>query len=250
MSNSKEEYRIRRRGSVVLANSTVYDTSISYAALGVLAVLLARPDDAPKGYRTLMRKEASVGQASILSAFRELRQGGYRYQFYRTETTPKGNRVYTCTYIYEEPVSLEMAKRDHFNETGCEPIEVGDKRKKRGEGARVPDAHEPDAHEPDAHEPDPQRPSSAAVGFSPTDAEINQRQEGPKKPQGEEPPSQPAGKRRDAATKPIGITPEQAQRNAKGAALARKALRGELGAAMVQMHNRSQAAVEDQGVSA
>jgi hypothetical protein len=48
---SNEEYRIRRRGSLVLANETVYDRNLSYTALGVLAVLLARPDDAPVPHR-------------------------------------------------------------------------------------------------------------------------------------------------------------------------------------------------------
>ena len=246
---SKEEYKIRRRGSVVLANSTVYDTSISYAALGVLAVLLARPDDAPKGYRTLMRSEASVGQASILSAFRELRVAGYRYQFYRTENTLRGNRVYTCTYIYEEPVSLEMAKRDHFNETGCDPIEVPDRRK----GARVPDAQEADAQEPDAQAPDAQRPSSASVGFSPTNAEIDQREPRAEEPEKAAEPTVPAQSteqhRDDAASRLYGITAEQAQRNTKGAALARAALRGDLLAASLHEQPATQAAVDNKGTS-
>lgn len=220
-----EEYQIRRRGSLVLANETVYDRSLSYTALGVLAVLLARPDDAPKGYRTLLRP--GVGQASILSAFRELRANGYRYQFYRTESTPKGNRVYTCTYIYEVPVSLEIAKRDHFDTTGQPATEVEDKRKSKGTLASVPDAHAPDAQDPDAQAPDAQRPSSASVGFSPTNAEINQKAE-PGEKTDQNPPSQPATNQSDAATpKPYtGITPEQMERNRAGAAKARAALKG------------------------
>lgn len=230
---STEEYRIRRRGSLVLANETVYDRSLSYTALGVLAVLLARPDDAPKGYRTLLRPEAGVGQASILSAFRELRANGYRYQFYRTASTPKGNRVYTSTYIYEIPVSLEMAKRDHFETTGQAAVEVEDKRKSKATLASVPDAQEPDAQEPDAHAPEAQRPSSASVGFTPTNAEINQREasepvENDKKPKTL--PAQSAGNRPNDAS-PFGITPRQAEINSKGAALARAALQGKLAAA-------------------
>ena len=222
-----EEYRIRRRGSLVLANETVYDRNISYTALGVLAVLLARPDDAPKGYRTLLRP--GVGQASILSAFRELRANGYRYQFYRTETTPKGNRVYTCTYIYELPVSLEMAKRDHFDSTGQPAIEVESRKKSKGTLASVPDAHAPDAQDPDAHEPDAQRPSSASVGFSPTNAEIDQRDADA---ESDDTPEEPPAQREptsinDAEPKLYGITPQQAEINSKGAALARAALRRE-----------------------
>ena len=220
-----EEYRIRRRGSLVLANETVYDRNISYTALGVLAVLLARPDDAPKGYRTLLRP--GVGQASILSAFRELRVNGYRYQFYRTETTPKGNRVYTCTYIYEVPVSLEMAKRDHFDTTGQAAVEVTDRRKSKGTLASVPDAQDPDAQERGAQAPDAQRPSSASVGFSPTNAEINQREAPEPEKTAQEQPSQPTAAPSNAATKPYtGITPEQIELNKKGAAMARAALKG------------------------
>ena len=230
---STEEYRIRRRGSLVLANETVYDRNLSYTALGVLAVLLARPDDAPKGYRTLMRPEAGVGQASILSAFRELRANGYRYQFYRTATTSKGNRVYTSTYIYEVPVSLEMAKRDHFETTGQVAREVEDKRKSKVHLASVPDAQEPEAQDPGHHEPEAQRPSSASVGFSPSDAEIHQREapetvENDKKP--ETLPAQSAGSRPNDAS-PFGITPRQAEINSKGAALARAALRAKQAAA-------------------
>lgn len=223
---SQEEYRIRRRGSLVLANETVYDRNLSYTALGVLAVLLARPDEAPKGYRTLLRP--GVGQSSILSAFRELRANGYRYQFYRTENTPKGNRVYTCTYIYEVPVSLDMSKRDHFDTTGQMAIEVEDKRKSKGTLASVPDAQDPDAQDPDAQAPDAQRPSSASVGFTPTNAEINQREANGDEKAPEELPSQPPATPANDAPKPYtGITPEQMELNRQGAAKARAALKGQ-----------------------
>jgi len=233
--SSKEEYRIRRRGSLVLANETVYDNNLSYTALGVLAVLLARPDAAPKGYRTLMRPESGVGQASILSAFRELRANGYRYQFYRTETSPRGNRVYTCTYIYELPVDLETAKEDHFRETGQEPREVEDRRKPKAKNkahlASVPDAQEPVAQEPEHHTPSSQNLGSAVGEFSAspkTVEEIPQR-EGNENDETPKilPPQGPARQSNDAAKSPFGITPQQAEINSKGAALARAALKGE-----------------------
>jgi hypothetical protein len=230
-----EEYRIRRRGSLVLANETVYDSNLSYTALGVLAILLARPDEAPKGYRTLLRPAAGVGQSSILSAFRELREQGYRYQFYRTESGPRGNRVYTSTYIYEVPVSLEMAKRDHFDSTGQEPREVESKRKSKGTLASVPDAQDPDAQERGAQAPDAQNLGSAAGGFSAspkTVEEINQREASGNDETPENLPAQSEGSRSDAAGKsPFGITPRQAEINSKGAALARAALRAKEAAA-------------------
>jgi hypothetical protein len=225
--------RVRRRGQVILPNETVYDDTLSYTALGVLAVLLARPDDAPKGYRTLMRPNAGVGQKSILSAFRELRAGGYRYQFLRTVSTPDGNKVYTDTYIYDSPATPEMAKQDHFESTGCMAIEVPDRRKGKGTLASLRDAHERDAHERDAHERAAQRTGSAGVTFSgsPKPVEqINQEPENEKTPK--ELPSQPTATPANDATKTprpyLGITEEQKARNREGAAKARAALRAQL----------------------
>jgi hypothetical protein len=225
--------KVRRRGSLVLDNNTVYDNTISYAALGVLGVLLARPDDAPKGYRTLLRPAAGVGQASILSAFRELRAAGYRYQFLRSETVGGHNRVLTDTYIYELPVSLAEAKRDHFEATGHVAIDMPDRRKSKGTLASVPDAHAPDAHAPGAHAPAAQNLGSAAGGFSAspkTVEEINQREAS--ETAGTQLPAQPGAAAADDAAprpqalSPFGLTPEQQSLNRQGAALARAALRG------------------------
>jgi hypothetical protein len=224
--------RVKRRGALVLDNNTVYDTSISYTALGVLAVLLARPDEAPKGYRTLKRPEAGVGQDSILSAFRELRAGGYRYQFLRPETTPKGNRVFTDTYIYDTPVTLEMAKQDHFSATGKVAIEAPDRRKSKGTLARVTGAQASGAQASGAQDPGAQNPGGASGEFSgsPKNVEqINQKPENDEKPT-EELPAQPTATPGDDATKPrpfMGITPEQMERNKAGAAAARAALRAQ-----------------------
>jgi hypothetical protein len=205
--------RVHRRGNLVMPNGTVYDTSLSYTALGVLAVLLARPDDAPKGYRTLMRPAAGVGQKSILSAFRELRAGGYRYQFLRTVTTPDGNKVFTDTYIYDEPVPLEMAKQHHFTEHGVVAIEIPDRRKSKGTLAVLRGAHERDAHERDAHERRAQETGSAGVLLSGSPKTVEQINQGPTA--AETAPSKPY----------LGITPEQMEKNQKGAAAARAALR-------------------------
>lgn len=250
--------RVKRRGAVILDNNTVYDDSISYAALGVLAVLLARPDDAPKGYRTLVRPEAGVGQDSILTAFRELRAGGYRYQFLRPVTTPKGNRVYTDTYIYETPVSLEMAKRDHFDTTGVVAIDVPDRRKGKGTLARVPGAQDPGAQESGALAPGAQTPGDASVGFQAlekTPAQINQR-EAPGAPVenahgAQELPAQGAAAAGDDATHkpqakgPFGLTEEQKSRNSRGAAAARAALRGGFTAQQVQAQPADAAGAPD-----
>lgn len=235
-----------RRGALAIPNATVYDDSLSYSALGILAVLLARPDDAPKGYRTLMRPGARVGQAAILSAFRELRAAGYRYQFLRTGKSSDGRpKVYTDTYIYDAPVSLEQAKREHFEVTGQVAIEQPDRRKQaklpepeqaaqdtepeaqpEREGARLCDAHKRDAHGSAAHKPDAQTPGglSGVVPSSLPHTQINQAIE---EIQDQELPAQPTQQPGDDATpkNPFALTPEQMETNRRGAALAKAQLR-------------------------
>ena len=156
--------RVRRRGAVIVPNETVYDASLSYNALGLLAVLLARPEDAPQGYRTLMRP--GVGQKAILAGFKELREGGYRYQFLRRITNGAGRPVLvTDTYVVDSPISLEQARQWHFEATGEVAVERGEAAAKRAAGEAAAEAGAPatadtskdtlaslsDAHSSDAH---------------------------------------------------------------------------------------------------
>lgn len=148
--------RYRRRGQVLLPNETVYDDSISYAALGVLAVLLARPDEAPKGYRTLLRPKAHVGQASLLAALRELNTAGYRRQFLRSATSTRGrNIVLTDTYISEDPLTDSAFRNWHREATGQEPIDMPKQASANGATkdtlASVRGAHDRGAHDRGAH---------------------------------------------------------------------------------------------------
>lgn len=48
------EYFVVRRGATALPNSLIHDTSLSYAALALLAVCLSLPAGARVGYRQLM----------------------------------------------------------------------------------------------------------------------------------------------------------------------------------------------------
>jgi len=144
-----------RRGSVSIPNQTVYDSSISYAALGLLAILLARPTDAPQGYRNLVRP--GVGQASILAGLRELAAAGYRMQYLRTSSNTQGrNIVLTDTYLSDTPLTPEQYRSWHREATGVEPIEMPDRRKSKGTLASVRGAHNRGAHNREAHEPDAQ----------------------------------------------------------------------------------------------
>lgn len=96
---------VRRRGMTPLPNRTVYDDRLSYAALGLLAVMLARPDGSPLGYRALMGR--GLGQAATLRALGELDAAGYRHQVRRTTAA---GRIVTDTVVSEEPITAEEAE--------------------------------------------------------------------------------------------------------------------------------------------
>lgn len=95
---------VLRRGMTGVPNATVYDGRLSYAALGVLTVLLARADGAPSGYRDLQGR--GLGQAAVLGALRELDQAGYRHLIRRNGG--RGRLVTDCV-ISETPITPEEA---------------------------------------------------------------------------------------------------------------------------------------------
>lgn len=96
---------VRRRGTTPLPNATVHDGRLSYAALGMLAVILARPEQAPQGYRALVGR--GLGEKAVQQALRELSDAGYRHQF----TTSSGDRALrTDTVISEDPITREEAE--------------------------------------------------------------------------------------------------------------------------------------------
>ncbi len=94
-----------RRGTTALPNRTVYDDRLSYAALGMLAVLLARPDGSPSGYRDLQGR--GLGQDATLKALRELDQAGYRHLWRRAGGR---GRIVTDVIVSEEPMSDDEAR--------------------------------------------------------------------------------------------------------------------------------------------
>lgn len=96
---------VRRRGTTVVPNSTVFDVDISFTALGVLTFLLARPERAPQGYRALLGR--GLGQKAILATFKELGAAGYRHQI---KVRHEAGRVITHTVVSEDPISDETAR--------------------------------------------------------------------------------------------------------------------------------------------
>ena len=98
------------RGTTSVPNATIADERLSYAALGLLLVILARPESASQGYRAYMAR--GTGQDSILKAFKQMADAGYRHQI--TKRTTDG-RVETYTVVAEEPIPADIA-RDWLDE--------------------------------------------------------------------------------------------------------------------------------------
>ena len=69
------EYFAVRRGSQSLTNEVIW-SDLSYAAVGLLLVMLACVDDQPKGYRAFQGR--GLGQVKCRAALRELEEAGLR----------------------------------------------------------------------------------------------------------------------------------------------------------------------------
>lgn len=95
----------KRRGTTALPNNTVHDSRLSYAALGLLTVMLSRPSNATAGYRDLMGR--GLGKEATLRALRELNQAGYRHQL---RVSMGRGQIATHTVISEDPMDPEEAR--------------------------------------------------------------------------------------------------------------------------------------------
>lgn len=152
----------RRRGTTAIPNRTVFDEGLSYAALGLLTVLLARPDTAPQGYRDLQGR--GMGKEATMRALRELNEGGYRHQL--RVSFGRGQMV-THTVISEEPMT-ETEARDWLETTALRGAETRariDQRKHGIPAGRImrgisdPDPSDPDNPAHISLERDPRLPS-------------------------------------------------------------------------------------------
>jgi hypothetical protein len=108
-----------RRGVVAMPNRTVHDAHLSYAALGVLTVLLARPDGAPAGYRELMGR--GLGEDAMRAALRELDAQGYRHLVRRHG---ERGRLVTDVVVSEVPLSPEEAREQLDERLGVQTLTV------------------------------------------------------------------------------------------------------------------------------
>lgn len=102
---SSGELLVYKRGDTSVPNATISDTRLSWPALGLLMGILARPPQAPQGYRAFEGR--GMGQLALLKAFKELDAAGYRHQI--TRKVAKG-RVKTWTIVAEEPIPSDIAE--------------------------------------------------------------------------------------------------------------------------------------------
>ena len=72
------EYFVVRKGATALRNEVVWDSGISFGALGILARALATAPGAPLGYREFLGR--GMGEKAVRAALRELEAAGYRHQ--------------------------------------------------------------------------------------------------------------------------------------------------------------------------
>ncbi len=139
MSNTIIRAR-RRHRFVILDQRAVEDSRLSWAARGLLAYLLSRPDD----WRVLindLRKRGDLGRDGIYKLLRELREAGY-VRFQRSRDAQ--DRIRGGTYLVQEiPGSPHPDLPDTAEPDTAEP-----------------DTAEPDTAEPDTASPDPVKPKA------------------------------------------------------------------------------------------
>ena len=97
------EYFVVRKGATALRNEVVWDSSISYGALGILARALATAPGADLGYRAFAGR--GMGEKAVRAALGELEEAGYRHRF---TVRREGGRIRTVTVFSD--VSMGRAE--------------------------------------------------------------------------------------------------------------------------------------------
>ncbi len=100
----KDEYFVVKRGSTVIPNATVADSSISVTALGLLTWMLFMPPGASLGYRAFLGR--GLGEKAVRNSMRELESAGYRWRF---QTRTVEGTLRTATLVFEQPVIADEA---------------------------------------------------------------------------------------------------------------------------------------------
>ncbi|MFD7986123.1 hypothetical protein ACFV4M_22505 [Kitasatospora indigofera] len=142
----------------VISNGVVWDTALSFNALGLLLRLLSLRDGDTVNIRTLAA-ERSTGRDAVRSGLRELARRGY-YRVVRIRDAVTG-RIHSVSHVYETPYVPEADEADE----AAGPGEVGEP----GEPGETGEAGGPGAGgRPAAGNPHPGRPHPGIPGTTPT----------------------------------------------------------------------------------
>ena len=98
------EYFVVRKGATALRNEVVWDSSISYGALGILARALATAPGADLGYRAFAGR--GMGEKAVRAALGELEEAGYRHRF---TVRREGGRIRTVTVFSDVSIGRATA---------------------------------------------------------------------------------------------------------------------------------------------
>lgn len=98
------EYFVVRKGATALPNEVVWDSSISYGALGILARALSTAPGADLGYRAFAGR--GMGEKAVRAALGELEEAGYRHRF---TVRREGGRIRTVTVFSDVSIGRATA---------------------------------------------------------------------------------------------------------------------------------------------
>lgn len=98
------EYFVVRKGATALPNEVVWDSSISYGALGILARALSTAPGADLGYRAFAGR--GMGEKAVRAALGELEEAGYRHRF---TVRREGGRIRTVTVFSDVSIGRSTA---------------------------------------------------------------------------------------------------------------------------------------------
>ncbi|GHH60500.1 hypothetical protein GCM10018781_05300 [Kitasatospora indigofera] len=158
----------------VISNGVVWDTALSFNALGLLLRLLSLRDGDTVNIRTLAA-ERSTGRDAVRSGLRELARRGY-YRVVRIRDAVTG-RIHSVSHVYETPYvpeaaeAAEPAEPAEPGEAGeaAEPGEVGE----AGGSGECPGAGgRPAAGNPHPGGPHPGIPGTTPTGVVTTTGEV------------------------------------------------------------------------------
>lgn len=125
------EYFVVRKGATALRNEVVWDSSISYGALGILARALATAPGADLGYRAFAGR--GMGEKAVRAALGELEEAGYRHRF---TVRREGGRIRTVTVFSDVSMGRAEALSELPEEQRVGVVDPGEPRQSCGSRIR------------------------------------------------------------------------------------------------------------------